>query len=76
MGRAIAPPRAVFVFNGVNGVLHIKYADRGRGRARERISKGCAVGWMCVYVCGAMCVKLDAVIDYGPLSLTAVIWKR
>lgn len=48
-----------FVFNGVNGVLHIKYGGGG-----ERIY---IKGW----VCGAMCVKLDAVIDYrAPLSLT------
>lgn len=46
-----------FVFNGVNGVLRIKNTGR---RTRERISKG--------YVC--VCVELDAVIDYGPLSLT------
>lgn len=43
MGRGKRPSLSSgFVFNGVNGVLHIKYADRGRegGERTERISKG------------------------------------
>lgn len=58
------------VFNGVNGLLHIKYADRGTkrkkmggGGRRMVLGSGRNV-WS--YVC-----KLDAVIDYRLLSLTA-----
>lgn len=58
------------VFNGVNGLLHIKYADRGTkrkkmgGGARRMVLGPGRNVWS--NVC-----KLDAVIDYRLLSLTA-----
>ena len=64
---------SVGVFNGVNGVLHIKYADRGTkrkkiapigGGGREMALRSERNVW------GNVC-KLDAVIDYRLLSLTA-----
>lgn len=61
------PPSNGFadVFNGVNGVLHIKYADRGMKRKKTGTRNDCGRNaWS--NVC-----KLDAVIDYSLLSLTA-----
>lgn len=69
MGRGKRPSLSSgFVFNGVNGVLHIKYADRGRegGERTERISKGdiyvYVVAW-CTW--GAMCVSLMRLLITG-----------
>ena len=65
---------SVGVFNGVNGVLHIKYADRGTKRKKIASIGGGGRGEMALRsgrnVWSNVC-KLDAVIDYRLLSLTA-----
>lgn len=61
MGRKAPSSGSSGVFNGVNGVLHIKYADRGV----ITVKGGSRIAQDLRGTCGAMCVSLMRLLITG-----------